>query len=89
MVRCAPRPQLGAMTTTDILAQLRSEWLRVGRRSSAREAARRLDERHPDLDLSHQEDLCDVVALLESTRRTSACLNGRASFVRSSKRQRP
>jgi hypothetical protein len=65
-VHCARRPQLGAMTTTDILTQLRTEWQRVGRRSSAREAARRLDERHPDLDLGHQEDLCDVVSLLES-----------------------
>jgi hypothetical protein len=63
---CALRRQLGVMTTTDTLTQLRSEWQRVGRRSSAREAARRLDERHPDLDLSHQEDLCDVVSLLES-----------------------
>ncbi len=61
------RPLLGAMThTTDLLNQLRSEWQRVGRRTSAREAARRLDERHPDLDLRQQADLCDVVTLLES-----------------------
>ena len=53
-------------TNTDLLNQLRAEWQRIGRRTSAREAARRLDERHPDLDLAHQGDLCDVVALLES-----------------------
>jgi hypothetical protein len=64
--RCVARPVLGAMTTTDLLTQLRTEWQRVGRRASARESARRLDERHPDLELSHQEDLCDVVYLLES-----------------------
>jgi hypothetical protein len=54
------------MTTTDLLTQLRTEWQRVGRRASARESARRLDDRHPDLDLGQQEDLCDVVVLLES-----------------------
>jgi hypothetical protein len=54
------------MTNTDLLTQLRTEWQCVGRRASARESARRLDERHPDLNLTHQEDLCDVVALLES-----------------------
>lgn len=53
-------------TNPDLLNQLRSEWLRVGRRASAQEATRRLDERHPDLDLGHQDDLCDVVSLLES-----------------------
>jgi hypothetical protein len=65
-VRCVVHPQLGSMTSTDILAQLRTEWQRIGRRASARESTRRLDDRHPDLDLNHQEDLCDVVALLES-----------------------
>ncbi len=54
------------MTTPDLLIQLRTEWQRVGRRASARDSARRLDERHPDLDLGHQADLCDVVSLLES-----------------------
>lgn len=54
------------MTSTDLLTQLRTEWQRVGRRASARESARRLDERHPDLELSHQADLCDIVLLLES-----------------------
>lgn len=63
---CVVRPQLGPMTTTDLLTQLRTEWQRVGRRASARESARRLDQRHPDLDLTHQEDLCGVVSLLES-----------------------
>jgi hypothetical protein len=66
MEQCAARPQLGAMTTADLLTQLRTEWQRVGRRASARESTRRLDDRHPDLDLRHQEDLCDVVTLLES-----------------------
>lgn len=62
-----PGSQLSPMTTTtDLLCQLRSEWQRVGRRASAREATRRLERRHPELELGHQEDLCDVVALLES-----------------------
>lgn len=68
---CAVTLLLGPMTTTDLLNELRTEWRRVGRRSSARSAARRLDERYPDLELGAQEDLCDVVALLESRSRRS------------------
>jgi hypothetical protein len=52
----------------------------VGRSSPAREATRRLDERHPELDLAAQEDLWDVVSLLES--RSGRNVLQRAEIVR-------
>jgi hypothetical protein len=66
--------------TPDLLTELRRDWRRVGRRPSARAAARRLDERYPELDLGSQEDLVDVVALLESRSRRSVL--ERAEIVR-------
>jgi hypothetical protein len=64
---CEPSPELGAMTTKiDLLGNLRLEWRQVGRSPSARDSTRRLDVLHPDLHLESQDDLCDVVALLES-----------------------
>lgn len=64
----------------DLLGNLRHEWRRLGRSQSARAATRRLDERYPELDLAAQEDLCDVVALLES--RSSRKVLERAAIVR-------
>ena len=52
----------------------------MGRSSSAREATRRLDERHRELRLEDQGDLCDVVALLES--RSGRTVLERAQIVR-------
>jgi hypothetical protein len=67
-------------TKLDLLHNLRHEWRWVGRRPSAREAVRRLDERHPDLRLCDQHDLCDVVELLES--RSGRSVLERAQIVR-------
>jgi hypothetical protein len=67
-------------TKTDLLGNLRLEWRRIGRSSAAREAARRLDDRHPALNLVHQEDLFDVVSLLES--RSGRNVLERAEIVR-------
>ncbi|HVA53610.1 MAG TPA: hypothetical protein VNF05_08885 [Acidimicrobiales bacterium] len=67
-------------TKIDLLGNLRLEWRRVGRSSSAREATRRLDERHRELRLEDQGDLCDVVALLES--RSGRTVLERAQIVR-------
>jgi hypothetical protein len=64
----------------DLLGNLRHEWRRLGRSHGARAATRRLDERYPELDLAAQEDLCDVVALLES--RSSRKVLERAAIVR-------
>lgn len=50
----------------DILTGLREEWRWVGKRPSARVALRRLDARHPHLELHEQRDLCDVVDLCET-----------------------
>jgi hypothetical protein len=67
-------------TKLDLLNNLRQEWRWVGRRPSAREALRRLDERHPDLRLYDQHDLRDVVDLLES--RSGRSVLERAQIVR-------
>jgi hypothetical protein len=67
-------------TKLDLLHNLRHEWRWLGRRPSAREAARRLDVRHPDLLLCDQHDLCDVVDLLES--RSGRSVLERAQIVR-------
>ena len=67
-------------TKTDLLGNLRLEWRRVGRSPSAREATRRLDERHRELRLEAQDDLFDVVALLES--RSGRNVLERAQIVR-------
>lgn len=67
-------------TNTDLLGNLRLEWRRVGRSSAARDATRRLDQRHPALDLHAQEDLADVVLLLES--RSGRDVLERAAIVR-------
>ncbi|HTT59395.1 MAG TPA: hypothetical protein VMF33_05055 [Acidimicrobiales bacterium] len=50
----------------DILTNMRTEWRWIGRRPSAEAALRRLDERHPELRLGDEHDLCDLVDLLES-----------------------
>ncbi len=68
------------MTNTDLLTSMRLEWKRLGRSPSARTATRQLDARHPDLRLVDQEDLCDVVALLET--RGGRKVLERASIVR-------
>lgn len=79
--RCVLGPLLGPMTTkTDLLGNLRLEWRRVGRTPSARDATRRLDERHPHLRLETQDDLFEVVALLES--RSGRTVLERAEIVR-------
>jgi hypothetical protein len=79
--RCARGRLLGPMTTKlDLLHNLRHEWRWIGRRPSAREAARRLDERHPHLRLGDQQDLCDVVDLCES--RSGRNVVERAQIVR-------
>ncbi|HEV3267146.1 MAG TPA: hypothetical protein VGZ68_01950 [Acidimicrobiales bacterium] len=81
VARCVLGPQLASMTTkTDLLGNLRLEWRRVGRTPSAREATRRLEERHPHLRLEAQDDLVDVVALLES--RSGRNVLERAEIVR-------
>ena len=80
MVRCATFRLLGPMTNSDLLSSMRLEWKRLGRSPSAVAAARRLDERHPELRLAGQEDLCDIVALLES--RGSRKVLERAMIVR-------
>lgn len=81
MARCARGFLLGPMTTKlDLLSNLRHEWRWIGRRPSAREAARRLDERHPHLGLGDQRDLCDVVNLCES--RSGRNVVERAQIVR-------
>lgn len=81
VVRCARGPLLGPMTTKlDLLENLRREWRWIGRRPSAREAARRLHERHPDLGLDEHRDLCDVVDLCES--RGGRTVLERAQIVR-------
>ncbi|MGH3732357.1 MAG: hypothetical protein ACRDVC_03140 [Acidimicrobiales bacterium] len=67
-------------TKLDLLNNLRDEWRWIGRRSSAREAVRRLDERHPTLRLADAHDLCDVVDLLES--RSGRSVLDRARIVR-------
>jgi len=77
---CVVTLLLGAVNSTDLLNDLRYQWRHVGRRPSARAAARRLDERYPGLDLGAQEDLYDVVALLESRSRRSVL--ERAEIVR-------
>jgi hypothetical protein len=64
---CVRWLQLEPMTpTTDLLANLRRDWRRAGRSPSARDAYQRLVSRHPTIGLEHLDDLCDVVALLES-----------------------
>jgi hypothetical protein len=69
------------MTTKfDLLDNLRHEWQWIGRRPSARDAARRLDERHPQLRLRDQRDLFDVVDLCES--RSGRTVVERAHIVR-------
>jgi hypothetical protein len=81
VVRCVVTFLLGPMNfTTDLLTDLRLEWRHAGRRPSARAAARRLDERYPELDLGAQEDLFDVVSLLESRSRRNVL--ERAAIVR-------
>jgi hypothetical protein len=81
IVRCARGLLLGPMTTQhDLLHDLRHEWRWIGRRPSARDAARRLDERHPLLELGDQRDLCDVVNLCES--RSGRSVVERAQIVR-------
>jgi hypothetical protein len=81
LLQCAAAPQLWAMTfKTDLLGNLRLEWRRLGRQPSAREACRRLAERHPDLSLEHLDDLCEVVDLLE--RRGGRSVLERAALVR-------
>jgi hypothetical protein len=67
-------------TKLDLLHNLRHEWRWIGRRPSAREATRRLDERHPHLRLGDQQDLCDVVDLCES--RSGRNVVERAQIVR-------
>lgn len=64
---CAQSSLLGVMTTKiDLLGNLRHEWRRVGRSSSARESCERLAARYPELELGVQIDLYDVVLLLET-----------------------
>jgi hypothetical protein len=53
-------------TKIDLLANLRLDWRRVGRSSSARESCARLAARYPELELDAQIDLYDVVLLLET-----------------------
>ncbi len=66
ITRCAHGSEMGPMTTnTDLLGQLRREWLRAGRTSESREALDLLRSRHGDLDLAGLDDLCDVVSTLE------------------------
>jgi len=67
-------------TKIDLLHTLRHEWRWIGRRPSARDAARRLDARHPDLELGDHLDLCDVVDLCES--RSGRSVVERAQIVR-------
>jgi hypothetical protein len=62
---CASAPLLGAMTTTDLLGQLRREWPHIGRTRGARTAFERVRDRHPDVALAGRHDLCDVVDALE------------------------
>ncbi len=64
----------------DILTNMRTEWRWIGRRPSARAALRRLDERHPDLRLAEEHDLCDLLGLLES--RGGRSVLERAEIVR-------
>jgi hypothetical protein len=64
----------------DLLHNLRHEWRWIGRRPSARIAVRRLDERHPELRLADQHDLCDIVDLCES--RSGRSVVQRAQIVR-------
>jgi len=67
VARCVEIPLLGSMNNHfDILTNMRTEWRWIGRRPSARAALRRLDERHPDLGLAGEHDLCDLLGLLES-----------------------
>jgi hypothetical protein len=80
-VPCALGLLLGSMTDKlDLLNNLRHEWRWIGRRPSAREALRRLDQRHGDLDLHGAHDLRDVVDLLES--RSGRSVLQRAQIVR-------
>jgi hypothetical protein len=81
VARCVRGLVLGPMTTKlDLLSNLRHEWRWIGRRPSARDATRRLDDRHPDLRLDGQRDLCDVVDLCES--RSGRNVVERAQIVR-------
>jgi len=52
--------------TTDILQQLRRDWDYRSRSRDSRRALRRLDEAHPDLDLTTAEDMSGVLAFLEA-----------------------
>ena len=67
VLRCVVTPVLGVMTLkNDLLGQMRTEWLHVGRSSRARTAMATLAQRHQDLHLGALNDLFDVVALLEA-----------------------
>jgi hypothetical protein len=64
---CVAISLLGSMNSHfDILTNMRTEWRWIGRRPGAQAALRRLDERHPELRLGDEHDLCDLVGLLES-----------------------
>ena len=67
VLRCVMTPVLGAMTLkNDLLGQMRTEWLHVGRSPRARSAVSTLAQRHPALNLGALNDLYDVVTLLEA-----------------------
>ena len=64
---CVPEPVLVAMTLqNDLLHQMRTEWLFVGRSAPSRDAAATFAERHPELELGGVHDLFEVVMLLEA-----------------------
>jgi hypothetical protein len=67
-------------TKIDLLGNLRLEWRRVGRTSSARESCQRLAHRYPELELDEQIDLFDVVSLLET--KSGRSVIERAQIVR-------
>jgi hypothetical protein len=65
------------MSNSPILTQLRNEWARLSRCERSRDAAQRLDRRHPDLSLEHVVDMGDVISLLDGSSRLSVIAKSR------------